>query len=241
MHLPPFLGLQKTSLIDYPGKVASVLFFPGCNLRCPYCHNAPLALGSTEGLIARDEVIDFLKHRAPLMGGVVITGGEPLLYSGLGDFIRKIRTETGLSVKLDTNGILDDKLETLLSKEAPDFVAMDIKADSGRAPLLGISEKQYASIKRSASLILSSGVEHQFRSTVHCRFINESAVEGIAEVISGCGDYVLNAFKPGRCLDPEYDNEDETNDETLRSLQKLFIGRGLPCRVPSIQNSSDTF
>ena len=234
MHLPPSVGLQKTSLLDYPERVASVVFFPGCNMRCPYCHNSGLVLGDQEGLIPGDEVIQFLKNRAPLMGGVVISGGEPLLFDGLADFIREIRQETGLKVKLDSNGLLFDRLENLLNTEAPDFIAMDIKTVISNFPVLGISTGAGTAIKKSAQLIIDSDIPSQFRTTVHKDMIKPEWVPEMAEYIRGCSDYVLNPFKPGNCLDTAYNEQEPVTRPFMEEIRNLFLEENIPCRIPSI-------
>ena len=234
MRLPPSVGLQKTSLLDYPEKVSSVIFFPGCNMRCPYCHNSGLVLGDEEGLIDRDEVIQFLKNRAPLLGGVVITGGEPLLYQGLDEFIRIIRSETGLKVKLDSNGLLPDRLSDLIEHEAPDYIAMDVKTVSSNLPALGVSTASSTALKRAARIIIDSGIPSQFRTTVHPDMIRKEWVSDIAGYIRGCSDYVLNPFKPGNCLDPGFNEHEQTGRLFMEEIRDLFLEEGIPCRIPSL-------
>jgi pyruvate formate lyase activating enzyme len=234
MRLPPSVGLQKTSLLDYPERVASVIFFPGCNMRCPYCHNSGLVLGDREGLIDRDEVIHFLKNRAPLLGGVVISGGEPLLFEGLIDFIRIIREQTGLRVKLDTNGLLADRLSSLLEAEPPDFIAMDIKTSFSNLSQLGIPASASTALKKSVHMIIDSGIPAQFRTTVHPELIRKEWIPELAQTIRGCRDYVLNPFKPGSCLDPAYNEHEPAGRLYLEEIRDLFLSEGVPCRIPSI-------
>ncbi len=245
MHLPRLVGLQKTSLVDYPGKVAAVLFLPGCNLRCSYCHNPDLALGRTEGLLSWNEVIKFVKQRAPLLGGVVISGGEPLLHRSLKDLISWFHTETALEVKLDTNGMLPDRLEELLlntgssekdSTILPDFIAMDIKSTPSGYRNFGITSDAGELLKRSISLIKKSGIRHHYRSTVHPDYINLEMIDEIASLISGCEEYILNPFMPGNCLNPEFNTHAPAGEQQLTRLQKEFLERGINCRVPSVKD-----
>ena len=127
-------GLQKLTLLDYPGKMACIIFTAGCNLRCPFCHNSALVINPPkESEFSVDEILDFLKKRQGILEGVVITGGEPLLQNDLEDFIVKIR-EIGYSVKLDTNGTFPDRLRNLIDKGLLDYVAMDVKASPGGYP-----------------------------------------------------------------------------------------------------------
>lgn len=242
MNLPPLIGLQKTSLIDYPGRVASLLFLPGCNMRCPYCHNSDLALGRTEDLLDRNDVIAFVKNRAPLLGGVVITGGEPLLYEGLSDLIALIKKETSLPVKLDTNGLLPGRLEGLIpSSGCPDFIAMDIKTIPSLYSGFGGSSDSGSAIRRSIAIINKSGIPAQYRSTAHPLHIHTGMIDELSELIRETDDYVLNPFKPGNCLNRDYNNHPGTRDQDLTELRDGFISRGVKCRVPSIQYSGNTF
>ncbi|QEN07356.1 anaerobic ribonucleoside-triphosphate reductase activating protein [Oceanispirochaeta crateris] len=232
MHLPHSVGLQKTTLIDYPGKVASVLFFPGCNMRCSYCHNPDLVLGRTEGLINRDEVIQFLNNRAPLLGGVVLSGGEPLLYRDLKYFISEIRENGDFSIKLDTNGLRFDSLKELLeSKNPPDFIAMDIKSALSSYDRFFIDQNEIKNIQKSIDLILDSKIPSQFRTTVHPDFIDVSMIDEIAHMIRGCTSYVLNGFRPGNCLEPSFNSHQETSSQFLKDLQKGMLDQDIPCTI----------
>jgi len=235
MLLPPSFGLQKTSLMDYPGKVATVIFFPECNMRCSYCHNSGLILGDHKGLLNRDEVDNFIMTRAPLLGGVVLSGGEPLLYTGLEDFILSLKKKSVKSIKLDTNGSLSNRLKKILASDArPDYIAMDIKTTFASYSKLGNAKDLASEIKNSIDIIKNSGIPYQFRTTVHPHFIDLTMVEEMADMIRGCDEYVLNGFRPGQCLDPEFNKHSPTEHSTLVILQKAFLELGIPCIVPSI-------
>lgn len=189
-------GLQKLTLLDYPGKVACTVFTAGCNLRCPFCHNAGLVL--PERLwqdVTEEDVFAFLKKRTGILDGVAITGGEPLLHAELPAFLRKIKS-LGFLVKLDTNGCFPDRLEALLSEGLVDRVAMDIKnSPSLYAETAGIPGLDLTGIERSKNLLLSGTVEYEFRTTVvkglHTR---ESLIEA-AKWIAGAKEYYLQQFK----------------------------------------------
>jgi pyruvate formate lyase activating enzyme len=237
MNLPHSIGLQKTSLIDYPGKVAAVLFLPGCNMRCSYCHNSDLALGKTEELLNRNDVINFIENRAPLLGGVVISGGEPLLHRGLSDLIKIFQHEMEMSVKLDTNGMLPDRLEFLIrSENSPDFIAMDLKSIPSNYSSFTFCSDAESILKQSMTLIKESGIPSQIRTTVHSDYINLDMLDELSDLLQDCEDYVLNPFVPGNCLNPEYNNHPKTTVKELLSLQEGFISRGIKCRVPSVQD-----
>ncbi|MDC7232334.1 MAG: anaerobic ribonucleoside-triphosphate reductase activating protein [Spirochaetales bacterium] len=240
MDLPHSIGLQRTSLVDYPGKVASVIFLPGCNLRCSYCHNSDLAQGRTEGLLKLNEVIEYVKNRAPLMGGVVISGGEPLLYPGLPELVR-IFHESGLSVKLDTNGTLPDRLAALLnSPHKPDFIAMDFKTSASNYTSLAYYGDGEETLSASVEMIQKSGIPHHFRATAHRDFVNTDMVDRMSEMLKGDSEFILNPFLPGNCLNPEFNNHKESSQKELLTLRDAFRSRGINCIVHSIENSCNT-
>jgi len=229
MRLPNHFGLQKTSLVDYPGKVASVIFFPGCNLRCPYCHNPDLVYGRTAGLESRSDVLEYLRLRAPLLGGVVISGGEPLLYSDLPLFIEKIRQIPGLSVKVDTNGLLPDRLKDLDA----DYIAMDIKALPGKYDLLGAPAGSEDRINESVELLKGRASYSEFRTTLEEGLIPREDIPALAGLLRGCENYFLTGFRPGTCLDPAYNEKPALPVPILREYRELFLKEGIPCKIRS--------
>lgn len=189
-------GIQKLSLLDYPDKTCATLFTPGCNFRCPFCHNATLVLGGANaGELAEDEVLSFLKKRQGLLDGVCITGGEPLLQHGIEDFIRKVK-DLGFEVKLDTNGYLPEKLSSLLESGMIDFVAMDIKNSLPRyAETAGVPGLDTALIEKSIDIIRGSGVPYEFRTTVVRELHTKDDILDIAKLLSGANRYALQLFK----------------------------------------------
>jgi pyruvate formate lyase activating enzyme len=198
-----FAGLQKTSLIDYPGKVSCVAFVSGCNLACPYCHNPELAKGLYPERIAADALLEYLTPRKRLLDGVVISGGEPTLASELPDMCHAIQG-LGLPVKLDTNGTRPDVLQHLLAHQLVDYVAMDIKTSLNQyAPLL-TTEATARQVARSIRLIMESDVDYEFRTTCLRPFVDEKIVVEIARGIQGARRYVLQAFRSSVLLDPKF-------------------------------------
>jgi pyruvate formate lyase activating enzyme len=200
-------GWVRTSLIDYPDHIATVLFVGGCNFRCPPCQNADLVLRPDEiPDISTDEVWDFLSRRAGLIDGVVITGGEPTLQSGLAPFLRQVRERGAgvrLDVKLDTNGSRPDVLATLLDEGLVDYVAMDVKASPSKYPLLaGRDDLDLTCLERSLSLLRDGDIPYEFRTTVVPGWLEERDVEEIARWIAGAERYVLQQFRPLHTLDP---------------------------------------
>ena len=187
-------GLQKLTLLDYPGKTACTVFTWGCNLRCPFCHNAGLVTEPLTEAITADELYVFLKKRTGLLDGVCVTGGEPLLQPDLFEFLKPIR-DMGFAVKLDTNGTFPDRLISLVEEKLVDRVAMDIKnAPALYARTAGLETMDMAAVMKSRNFLLSGSVEYEFRTTVvrglHTR---ESLVEA-ARWIAGAQAYFLQQF-----------------------------------------------
>ena len=190
-------GLQKLTLLDYPGQVACTVFTSGCNFRCPFCHNAPLVLPGITSLPQADEeqVLAFLKKRRGVLDGVAVTGGEPLLHKDIGEFLDKVKA-LGYKIKLDTNGTFPDRLIELVEKGLVDRVAMDIK----NSPALyrdtaGVTELDMAAIARSKDFLLSGAVDYEFRTTVVKGLHSRESLTDAAKWISGAREYYLQQFK----------------------------------------------
>jgi pyruvate formate lyase activating enzyme len=197
-------GWVKTSLIDYPGRIATVVFTSSCNFRCPYCQNSELVL-HPESLPEIDpaEIFQLLTRRRGLIDGVVITGGEPTLQNGLQDFLQKVK-ELGLGAKLDTNGYRPQVLKDLWERELLDYVAMDVKAAPAKYSLAAGVPVDWRRIEESVRLISSSGMEHEFRTTVVPGIVGPEDVEEMAKLIAGAKKYILQQFRPQVTLDPHY-------------------------------------
>ncbi|MEG2297734.1 MAG: anaerobic ribonucleoside-triphosphate reductase activating protein [Clostridium sp.] len=188
-------GLQKTTLLDYPGHVASTVFLGGCNFRCPFCHNSDLLGADAEELFTEESVLTFLKKRSSVLEGICITGGEPTLQPDLEAFIKKVRT-LGLSVKLDTNGYRPDVLKSLCSKGLLDYVAMDIKSGkSGYSKTAGLKHMDISLIEESVDFLLRHTVPYEFRTTVVKELHSSDDFREIAPWISGCSHYYIQSYK----------------------------------------------
>lgn len=187
------MGLQKVTLLDFPGKVACTVFFGGCNLRCPFCHNASLVLPRGEEPVMSEEAFfSLLRKRQGVLDGVCITGGEPLLQPELTRFIADIRA-LGYAVKLDTNGTMPDRLAPILAAKSVDYVAMDIKSSpSGYAAAAGI-DIDVDKIRASIELIKNSGISHEFRTTVVAGIHTKEDVIEAARLV-GDSPYFLQSF-----------------------------------------------
>ncbi len=189
-------GLQKLTLLDYPGKCAATVFTFGCNLRCPFCHNASLVekRAGDDYVIDEEEFFTFLDSRKGLLDGVAVTGGEPLLQPDIEDFLRKIK-EKGFSVKLDTNGTNPEKLSRLIDEKLVDYAATDIKNCLDKYPLtVGVEDFDVTPIKETVALLLSGKVEYEFRTTVSNELFSEEDFVKISREIAGAEKYYLQAF-----------------------------------------------
>ncbi len=186
-------GLIKTTLLDFPGKVACTVFTYGCNFRCEFCHNARLVTEENSDNISEEEFFSFLSKREGILDGVCITGGEPTLQKGLGDFIRKIK-EMGFAVKLDTNGYSPEILEQLLKENLLNYVAMDIKASpENYGSVCGVNI-DIERIKKSVSILKESGIDYEFRTTCVKECHTEKDFKEIAEWLEGDSKYFLQQF-----------------------------------------------
>ncbi len=189
-------GLQKLTLLDYPGRVACTVFTGGCNFRCPFCHNASLVL--PEQMVQdtnEEEVLSFLKKRVGVLDGVAITGGEPLLHKDIGGFLSKVKA-LGYEIKLDTNGSFPELLMELVQDGLVDRVAMDVKnSPELYAHTVGLEKLDMAPIERSKEFLLSGTVDYEFRTTVVKGLHTRESLRGAAEWIKGAKEYYLQQFK----------------------------------------------
>ncbi len=198
-------GLQKMTLLDFPGHVACTVFLGGCDFRCPYCHNYELIDGSVTPSIDEEDFFSFLKKRKGLLDGVAITGGEPLLRKDLKDFIERIH-DMDFLVKLDTNGYHPEALKELLDDRLVDYVAMDVKNSLEKyAMTTGLSHIDTDLIKKSISIIINSAPDYEFRTTVVSNYHEASDFDKIGELISGAKAYFLQ----------KYTERDTVHDKTL--------------------------
>jgi len=214
-----FGGWQKFSLIDYPGKVSAVLFTQGCPFRCPYCHN-PELVSVGQGMFApitEKDVLDFLASRRGQLDGVVITGGEPTIQFDLLDFLSQVK-EMGFSVKLDTNGSRPEVLEAALGRGLVDYLAMDIKSPLEKYQAHTNSEVDQEKIRQSVSLVMNSGRDYEFRTTVVRERLSPEDLLEIGRLISGARLYVLQRFLPDKTLDPDFSGATTYSDEEFAEI-----------------------
>lgn len=213
-------GLQKTTFIDFPEKIACIVFTQGCNFRCGYCHN-PELFENKEPVLSVPAFFEFLNKRKGKLDGVVITGGEPTLHKELKDFIKQIK-DLEFLVKLDTNGTNPNLLEELFSENLLDYVAMDIKAPLDKYKSIVNVDVDEKTIQKSLDLIMNSGVDYEFRTTVLKSQLSIKDFEEICKTIKGAEKYYLQTFVPSKILDENLMSEKSyTNDEFKEICENL--------------------
>lgn len=215
-------GLQKTTLIDYPGKIAAIVFTRGCNFRCHYCHNPELVdpdIYYPE--IKQEEVLDFLEKRRNVLEGVVITGGEPLIHSDIREFIKKIK-ELDYAVKLDSNGSNPVLLQELIDDNLIDYIAMDIKHLPQRYHEITPSDPNIEKIKQSIEIIKNSGLPYEFRTTVLPKHFQKNDFIAIGKLLKGVKIYYLQQFRPLKTLDQAYQQEKSFSQIELEAFQRIL-------------------
>lgn len=229
-------GLQKTTLVDFPGRVACTVFTYGCNFKCGFCHN-PGLVNRKGDIFDNEEFFRFLKGRKRLLDGVCITGGEPMIHEGLEEFCGKIK-ELGLEIKLDTNGTNPEALRSLIKKKLIDMVAMDVKTSWDKYKVVGVGKKEVDKVKDSMSEILSSGVEYELRTTVvptmHSVGILKRTAKQIEEVARSVGVdldkviWIWQRFEPGHCLEKKFNDVDKFDDneegKMLTGVKQVLAG-----------------
>jgi len=215
-------GFEKVSLIDYPGKMVSVIFLPYCNFRCPYCQNPDLIERPEEiPTIDESDVLQFLENnRKKWIDGVCITGGEPTLHKDLPEFIKKIKN-LEISVKLDTNGTNPEMVKDLIEKKLVDYIAMDIKAPPERYEEVCRCRVDMNLINETIRIIMNSSIDYEFRTTCPKSLISKEDIEKIGIWLKGARAYYIQQFRPGITLDPSFRNEKAYTEEELKELAEI--------------------
>jgi pyruvate formate lyase activating enzyme len=214
-------GWNETSFLDWDGKVVSTLYVGGCNFRCPFCHNYRLVEAPNEfATIPQTKIKEFLISHRDFIDGICLTGGEPCLYfkNGLPEFLAEIKA-LGFLIKLDTNGAEPECLRQLLANKLIDYIAMDIKAplDPVYNKMIGV-EADLAKIRQSIALIVNSGIDHEFRTTVVPKWLGKAEIEAIARTVSGGRRLVLQQFVPAKSWDVAWRDLKPYSVEELHSL-----------------------
>ena len=212
-----FSGLQKISLVDYPHKVASVLYTPGCNLRCPFCHNWRIAVDPKPPFLQEAVALEILGARKKYVDAVVVSGGEPTMHKELPKFLAKLK-EKGFQVKLDTNGFYPEVLEECLPYV--DYVALDVKTSLDKYSLLGAENT--AVFQRAIEMLKTGKVEYEFRTTVVPEFVTAEDVVCIGEITKGVKTFAFQQFVPHDTLDKRFENVQPYAPETIKEFAETM-------------------
>ena len=227
-------GFIKTTLSDWDGKVACLIFTPGCNFSCPFCHNPELAKGNADP-VDKAEVLEYIRENSDFLNGVVISGGEPTLQNGLYAFLKEIK-KLGLGVKLDTNGSRPEILDDLIGAKMIDYVAMDVKAplDKKRYDCVSGADVDLDKIKESIRIIKESGADYEFRTTAYPDAVSVEDVVEIARYLKGADRYCIQQFRPGVTMSPEAGKIEPYPVKTIREMYdgakpfvKKVVARGI--------------
>lgn len=237
-------GLQKLTLIDYPGKLACTVFLLGCNFKCPWCYSAELVLPEKiekQQIIPEKYFFDFLKERKELLDGVVICGGEPTIQTELVDFIKKIK-KLGYFVKLDTNGSNPNLLESLIKQKLIDYVAVDIKAPKEKyLQMAGISQeglggnffkgKMLEYLEKSIKILKAGEIDYEFRTTIVPNVLEKKDILEIARWIGPAKKYFLQSFRPEKTIDPKFENITPYPEEYLLDIKEAISPFFEQCQI----------
>lgn len=222
-------GLQKLTLLDFPGKIACTVFLGGCNMRCPFCHNGPLVIGVDRGLMDSDDLLAFLDSRRGRLQGVCVSGGEPTIHPDLPELLSEIKSH-GFAVKLDTNGTNPEMLYRLISDGLVDYVAMDIKNSiESYAITMGIDDPERAeelieAVRTSAALLMEGRVDFEFRTTLMRELHGEEEIEAIGRWLSGDEKFFLQTYRDeGDLLVGGFTAHSEEEKKTLVNVLRRYI------------------
>lgn len=233
-----FKGFVKTSLLEYPGKIVSVVFVGGCNFRCPFCQNPDLVLNSRSlPSIDEKEVIEYLLSKKKWLDGLAITGGEPMLEEDLPNFLSKIKKERFL-VEIETNGSNSRMLRDLVDRRLVDYLALDIKAplkwEKYRKVAGIVDESLLGNVKESVKILLRSNVDYELRTTVVPGLVGQEDAISIAEGIEGARKYVLQQFVPTVTLDKQYEKIEPYSKAQLEAMKKKIANYVESCEIRGV-------
>lgn len=218
----PIGGVQKVSLVDYPGQVAAALFTIGCNMRCGYCHNPELVLPDRYAdAIPEEDVLLFLESRKGKLDGVVISGGEPTMHAGLPALAARIKA-MGFLVKLDSNGTHPDMIAEMLRERTLDFVAMDIKGPLEKYQEIAAYPVDTAAVERTIQLLRGSTIGYEFRTTVVKSQLVPEDFAKIGQLVKGAPRFALQRFRPGKTLHPAFRHETTYADDEFAAIKKVL-------------------
>ncbi|MBN2203342.1 MAG: anaerobic ribonucleoside-triphosphate reductase activating protein [Candidatus Aenigmarchaeota archaeon] len=225
-------GLEKQTVLDYPGKLACTIFLFGCNFRCGYCHNPELLTEDGRPEIQQEEILKFLEERKGFLDGVCITGGEPTINKDLPEFIYKIK-ELGFDVKLDTNGSNPDMIKSLVEKNLIDYIAMDIKAPIDSYDIASCVKVDKDKILESVNVI-KNFPEHEFRTTAVPGIFTKEDARKISEWLKGSKKFFIQNFRGIKTFDKTFENKKSFTKEELESFQKLMKPYFEKCEIRGV-------
>lgn len=225
-------GLQKTTLIDFPGKVSAIIFTQGCNFHCPYCHNPELVKGRATSLLQQKDILAFLSRRHFVLQGVVITGGEPTLQDDLPEFCQQVK-DLGYAIKLDTNGSNPRLLQRLLEQHLLDYVALDLKTEPGSYPVELCPPALGQRVLQSLALLRELQIQHEYRVTCAAPFVTSKTFTGIVSAVEPGATLYLQKLRLQHVLDPEFfpSRGKALREEDIEQLCKEGIQAGLRCHT----------
>ena len=216
------LGIEKSSFIDYPNNICTVIFTGGCNFRCPYCHNSSI-VNNIGDKIEGEEIIGYLRSRRKFVNALCISGGEPTIQKGLYNFVRKVKKEN-FNIKLDTNGTNPSLLKRLIDEKLIDYIAMDIKAPLDKYSLITQTPVVLEDIQKSINILLENKVDYEFRTTICKELLSVEDIEIISGEIKGCNTYVLQNFKDCKTVLAGQNKFTSYSDEELEEIQSEICG-----------------
>ena len=236
MQMVKIVGFSKTSLLDWDGMVAAVIYLPGCNLRCPFCHNRELVLESgSMDEVPRELIEEYLRENVDFLDGVVVSGGEPTIHPDLPELLRWLRS-LGTKIKLDTNGTNPEMLKDVIRAGLVDYVAMDLKAplDETYSELVGC-DAPLEQIKRSIEILMTSGIDYEFRTTMVPTYLSPEDYERMAAYVGTARKLALQHFSPRNTIDPNLSVINPLPEEKVRAIaerckpyvRKLIIRGGV--------------
>ncbi|PID33311.1 anaerobic ribonucleoside-triphosphate reductase activating protein [Candidatus Saccharibacteria bacterium] len=215
-------GIQKLSLVDYPGHVAAALFLAGCNMRCGYCHNPELVLPERLApKIPLDHIFEFLKSRVGRLDGAVISGGEPTVQKDLPELCRRIKA-LGYDIKLDTNGTHPDMVRQMVEEKTIDFIAMDVKGPLDKYIEIAARPIDLDAIVDNIRLMIDSGIDHEFRTTVVREQLTVDDFERVGQLVKGAKRFALQHFNTGITVSPQFENYHTFTEDEFQQAKKII-------------------
>ncbi len=230
-----FYGIQKTSLVNFPEKISLVLFTGGCNLNCRYCYNKDLVFTThPEDIITEEESLSIIKKRSSFIDAVVITGGEPAIQKDLLSFLIKIKSETAMSVKLDTNGFYPETLSEIISRKLADYIAVDIKTSPEKYHSLVNTDIDIQKLKSSVEILKGSNMRHEFRSTIVPGFFDHDDIQSIKNFLGNIEQYNIQQYINDETIDSSFQSIYPYSKEKLQEIRNIILTFSNNCIIKGL-------